>query len=183
MGAKSGASNPVGFATRRSPPRSSGWSDRVSRTGPSRRTSRPNARDSAAPAGSRQRWASIVTHWEVVAFAAVGLIFAVMVARPFEVVLGVRDAGVYANIGFAIVRTGGIVQNDVDRRRAAEVAPGEAGDQEGQHRDHQAEGQHVEHRGDVDERHRGAADRGQRHGAHARLRHLLDESERAQRPK
>jgi hypothetical protein len=53
-----------------------------------------------------------VAHWEIVAFAAVGLLFAVLVARPFEVVLGVRDAGVYANIGFAIVRTGGIVQHD-----------------------------------------------------------------------
>jgi hypothetical protein len=57
------------------------------------------------------RW-SLAAHWDVVAFAAVGLVFAVLVARPFEVVLGVRDAGVYANIGFAIVRTGGIVQHD-----------------------------------------------------------------------
>jgi hypothetical protein len=57
------------------------------------------------------RW-SVAAYWDVVAFAAVGLVFAVLVARPFEVVLGVRDAGVYANIGFAIVRTGGIVQHD-----------------------------------------------------------------------
>ncbi len=39
-------------------------------------------------------------------------LFLVLVARPFEVVLGVRDAGVYANAGFAIARTGGIVQYD-----------------------------------------------------------------------
>src|SRR6185312_16307535 len=57
------------------------------------------------------RW-SVGTYWEVAAFAVVGLLFAVLIARPFEVVLGVRDAGVYANIGFAIVRTGGIVQHD-----------------------------------------------------------------------
>jgi hypothetical protein len=57
------------------------------------------------------RWPA-VAQWEAVAFAAVGLLFAILVARPFEVVLGVRDAGVYANIGFAIVRTGGIVQHD-----------------------------------------------------------------------
>ena len=35
-----------------------------------------------------------------------------LVARPFEVVLGVRDAGVYANTGFAIARTGALVQHD-----------------------------------------------------------------------
>jgi hypothetical protein len=57
-------------------------------------------------------WSVVVAHWEVVAFAIVGLLFAILIARPFEVVLGVRDAGVYANIGFAIVRTGGIVQHD-----------------------------------------------------------------------
>jgi hypothetical protein len=59
----------------------------------------------------RGRW-SVGAYWETVAFAAVGLLFAIMIARPFEVILGVRDAGVYANIGFAIVRTGGIVQHD-----------------------------------------------------------------------
>jgi 4-amino-4-deoxy-L-arabinose transferase-like glycosyltransferase len=58
------------------------------------------------------RWSAVAAHWDVVAFAAVGVLFAVLVARPFEVVLGVRDAGVYSNIGFAIVRTGGIVQHD-----------------------------------------------------------------------
>jgi hypothetical protein len=35
-----------------------------------------------------------------------------LVARPFEVVLGARDAGVYTNSGFAIAATGGIVQHD-----------------------------------------------------------------------
>lgn len=37
---------------------------------------------------------------------------ALLVARPFEVILGVRDAGVYAVTGFAIARTGSIVQHD-----------------------------------------------------------------------
>jgi hypothetical protein len=52
------------------------------------------------------------TRWQLPAFAAVGIVFAILVARPFEVVLGARDAGVYANTGFAIARTGGIVQYD-----------------------------------------------------------------------
>ena len=46
------------------------------------------------------------------AFLAVLLLFAALVAQPFEVVLGARDAGVYANTGFAIARNGGIVQRD-----------------------------------------------------------------------
>jgi hypothetical protein len=75
-------------------------------------------------------------HWDVLGFTVVGLVFVLLVARPFEVVLGVRDAGVYANVGFAIARTGGIVQYDplvaqigqdqespdADLRRAAEQA-------------------------------------------------------------
>lgn len=40
------------------------------------------------------------------------LVFAILVARPFEVVRGGLDAGVYANTGIAIARTGGIVQYD-----------------------------------------------------------------------
>src|SRR5581483_5295630 len=51
-------------------------------------------------------------YWETTAFALVGLLFALLVARPFEVVLGARDAGVYATTGFAIARYGGIVQYD-----------------------------------------------------------------------
>ncbi|GAC1548092.1 MAG: hypothetical protein NVS2B7_23890 [Herpetosiphon sp.] len=43
---------------------------------------------------------------------AITIVFAVLVARPFEVVRGGLDAGVYANTGMAIVRTGGIVQHD-----------------------------------------------------------------------
>lgn len=49
---------------------------------------------------------------ELLAFTAIGLITLLLVARPFEVVLGVRDAGVYANAGFGIARTGAIVQVD-----------------------------------------------------------------------
>jgi hypothetical protein len=55
-------------------------------------------------------WAA--ANWEALSFAAVGLVFALLVARPFEVVLGARDAGVYANTGFAIAISGGIVQHD-----------------------------------------------------------------------
>lgn len=40
------------------------------------------------------------------------LVFGLLVVRPFEVVRGGLDAGVYANTGAAIARTGGIVQHD-----------------------------------------------------------------------
>ncbi|MGQ9876497.1 MAG: hypothetical protein ACUVSL_14710 [Chloroflexus sp.] len=40
------------------------------------------------------------------------LVLTLLVARPFEVILGVRDAGVYAVTGFAMARTGSIVQTD-----------------------------------------------------------------------
>jgi hypothetical protein len=39
-------------------------------------------------------------------------LFALLVARPFEVIVGVRDAGVYANAGLAMAHTGGLVQHD-----------------------------------------------------------------------
>ncbi len=42
----------------------------------------------------------------------VGLVFAVLIARPFEVVRGGLDAGVYALTGYAIAHTGGIVLHD-----------------------------------------------------------------------
>ncbi|MEP7190255.1 MAG: hypothetical protein ABI901_13775, partial [Roseiflexaceae bacterium] len=58
------------------------------------------------------RPSSVVAHWELLSFAAVGVVFVLLVARPFEVVLGARDAGVYTNSGFAIAATGGIVQHD-----------------------------------------------------------------------
>ncbi|MEO7910655.1 MAG: hypothetical protein ABIV47_13490, partial [Roseiflexaceae bacterium] len=58
------------------------------------------------------RPSSFVAHWQILSFAAVGLIFVLLVARPFEVVLGARDAGVYTNSGFAIAATGGIIQHD-----------------------------------------------------------------------
>ncbi|ACL23804.1 ArnT family glycosyltransferase [Chloroflexus aggregans] len=45
-------------------------------------------------------------------YAVTLLVLALLVARPFEVILGVRDAGVYAVTGFAIARTGSIVQTD-----------------------------------------------------------------------
>jgi hypothetical protein len=61
-------------------------------------------------AGSR--WRSAIRHWDALGFAAIGLAFALVVTRPFEVVLGARDAGVYTTSGFAIARNGGIVQYD-----------------------------------------------------------------------
>jgi hypothetical protein len=42
----------------------------------------------------------------------IALIFGVLVAQPFELARGGLDAGVYANTGIAIARTGGIVQHD-----------------------------------------------------------------------
>lgn len=59
------------------------------------------------------------------------LIFGALVARPFEVIRGGLDAGVYANTGIAIARTGAIVQHDpivaeIGRRSAA-------GDETAQH--------------------------------------------------
>ena len=50
--------------------------------------------------------------WELPLYIIVLGIFALIVARPFETVLGGRDAGVYANTGYAIARTGGIVQTE-----------------------------------------------------------------------
>lgn len=50
--------------------------------------------------------------WERWLFIIGLLIFAAIVARPFETVLGGRDAGVYTVTGFAIERTGSIVQDE-----------------------------------------------------------------------
>jgi hypothetical protein len=68
------------------------------------------------------RWSLVrrlAARWELIGFAAIGLLFAVLVARPFEVVLGARDAGVYATSGFAIARYGGIAQDDALVRQIA----------------------------------------------------------------
>jgi 4-amino-4-deoxy-L-arabinose transferase-like glycosyltransferase len=46
------------------------------------------------------------------ALLGVALLFGLLVARPFEVIRGGLDAGVYANTGVAIARTGSIVQHD-----------------------------------------------------------------------
>jgi hypothetical protein len=69
-------------------------------------------RPGAAPAivAGPRAWA--VRQRDALLFAGVLLLFAALVARPFEVVLGARDAGVYATTGFAIARTGAIVQHD-----------------------------------------------------------------------
>lgn len=65
-------------------------------------------------------------HWgEWAGYLIIGVIALVLVLPPFQTVLGVRDAGVYANTGFAIARTGGIVQHDAllaDLGQAAQSA-------------------------------------------------------------
>ncbi|ABU57781.1 glycosyltransferase family protein [Roseiflexus castenholzii] len=40
------------------------------------------------------------------------LVFALLVSRPFETIIGVRDAGVYANAGFIMARTGSLTFTD-----------------------------------------------------------------------
>ncbi len=61
-------------------------------------------RQSQQPAGRNR--------WELAALSIIGLIALLLVLRPFEVVLGARDAAVYANAGFAIAHTGSLVQYD-----------------------------------------------------------------------
>lgn len=73
---------------------------------------RPLARAGGQAAQPERAGAGLAARWETLALAAVGLLFAALVARPFEVVLGARDAGVYATTGFAIARGGGILQHD-----------------------------------------------------------------------
>lgn len=48
--------------------------------------------------------------WRLAIWGVVGLIALVLVLPPFETVLGARDTGVYSNTGFAIARTGSLVQ-------------------------------------------------------------------------
>jgi hypothetical protein len=55
---------------------------------------------------------SLLKRWDALALLMIGAVFVVLVTPPFETVLGGRDAGVYANAGFAIARTGSIVQYD-----------------------------------------------------------------------
>ncbi len=57
------------------------------------------------PSGARADWATV-------AFAVIGIVTLVLVMRPFEMIPGARDAGVYANTGFAIAHTGHLVQHD-----------------------------------------------------------------------
>ena len=77
---------------------------------------RPTTDDRPAPDNASGRWSAVrrplSPRWELAAHAIILAVALLLVARPFEVVLGVRDAGVYANTGFAIARTGGLVQED-----------------------------------------------------------------------
>jgi hypothetical protein len=60
---------------------------------------------------------------EIAAYAASFLLALLLVSRPFEVILGARDAGVYATSGMAMARTGALVQHDdivADMGRAAQ---------------------------------------------------------------
>jgi len=66
------------------------------------------------------RLSPFIAHGETIGYVAIGVVFLLLVARPFEVVLGARDAGVYATTGFAIARTGGIVQYDQMVRQIVE---------------------------------------------------------------
>jgi len=55
---------------------------------------------------------TIQNRGEILTFVLIALIALILNAQPFETILGARDAGVYANAGFAIARTGSIVQYD-----------------------------------------------------------------------
>ncbi|MCG8351053.1 MAG: hypothetical protein MI924_25060 [Chloroflexales bacterium] len=73
---------------------------------------RPHPADGISALPTSRRLSHLSRHWEALAFALVGIIALLLVIRPFEVVLGARDAGVYAVTGFAIARTGSLVQHD-----------------------------------------------------------------------
>ncbi|MBU6334173.1 MAG: hypothetical protein KGS47_07180 [Chloroflexi bacterium] len=62
----------------------------------------------------RQRWArpQALPRPEAIGYALLGIITVALVSQPFEIVVGARDAGVYASTGIAIARTGSIVQFD-----------------------------------------------------------------------
>lgn len=50
--------------------------------------------------------------WHILATLGILFVTLILNGTPSEVIFGGRDAGVYANTGFAIARTGGIVQHD-----------------------------------------------------------------------
>jgi len=85
-------------------------------------THRKQAVGRGAPLGivaGRSAWPARGSLWTALALRGfdygllgIALVFGLLVARPFEVVRGGLDAGVYANTGFAIARTGSIVQSD-----------------------------------------------------------------------
>ena len=50
--------------------------------------------------------------WETAAMGVVLLVTLLLNGTPAQVIFGGRDAGIYANTGFAIARTGSIVQHD-----------------------------------------------------------------------
>ncbi|PDW00800.1 hypothetical protein [Candidatus Viridilinea mediisalina] len=62
----------------------------------------------ARPPPQQARWRG----WELAAVGGALLLTLLLVARPFETVVGVRDAGVYATTGMALARTGSLVQHD-----------------------------------------------------------------------
>ena len=69
----------------------------------------PSHRDNSnAAIGQRLQ----VINWQTAATLVLGVITLLLVSRPFEVILGVRDAGFYSNTGFAIAQHGGIIQHD-----------------------------------------------------------------------
>ncbi len=85
--------------------------------------------------GSGMQWPTWAVlkpfRWEIVAMALVLTITLVLNGTPSEVIFGGRDAGIYANTGFAIARTGSIVQHDpivaelaIRRKTDADAAQG-----------------------------------------------------------
>lgn len=52
------------------------------------------------------------SHIPSILLIAVLVLFALLVSRPFETIIGVRDAGVYANAGFIMARTGSLTFTD-----------------------------------------------------------------------
>lgn len=80
-----------------------GWA--LAHTRVRRQRVQPSANQNLSSAEPRPRW-------EIPLYGLVLLIFALMIGRPFETTLGGRDAGVYANTGYAIARTGSIVQTE-----------------------------------------------------------------------
>lgn len=65
-----------------------------------------------APAPPGQEGLANRPYYEILCYLLIAGNALLLFLPPFEVILGVRDAGVYSNTGFAIARTGNLVQYD-----------------------------------------------------------------------